>query len=43
MLRAGLAADFVVLDRNPFEEGPDSLLQTRVVATVVAGDVVHRA
>lgn len=43
MLRAGLAADFVVLDRNPFEEGPDSLLQTRVLATVVAGDVVHRA
>lgn len=42
-LRAGLAADLVMLDRNPFEEGPDSLLQTRVVTTVVAGDVVFRS
>ena len=43
MLRAGLAADVVVLDRNPFELGPDSLLQTRVVTTVVAGDLVFQA
>ena len=42
-LRAGLAADLVVLDRNPFAEGPDSLLHTRVVTTVVDGNVVHRA
>lgn len=42
-LRAGLAADFVVLDRDPFTLGPDSLLQTRVVTTVVAGEVVFRA
>jgi predicted amidohydrolase YtcJ len=37
MLRAGLAADFVVLDRNPFELGAPSLLDTRVTRTVVAG------
>jgi predicted amidohydrolase YtcJ len=42
-LRAGLAADFVVLDRNPFALGPDSLLQTQVLTTVVGGEVVFRA
>jgi predicted amidohydrolase YtcJ len=40
-LAAGLAADFIVLDRNPFEDGPDSLLGTRVLRTVVAGRTVY--
>lgn len=38
-LAAGLAADFVVLDADPFEAGADSLLTTRVAKTVVAGEV----
>lgn len=42
MLRAGLAADFVVLDRNPFDAGPECLLDARVERTVVAGRTVHR-
>ena len=37
MLRAGLAADIVVLDRDPFAAGPDELMHTRVTHTIVAG------
>ena len=36
-LVAGLAADFIVLDTDPFAEGDESLLDARVVQTVVAG------
>ena len=43
MLRAGLQADFVVLDRNPFEGAESELLNTRVARTVVAGRTVHAA
>lgn len=39
-LRAGLAADFVVLDSDPFTLGPDALLSARVRRTV-AGGVDH--
>jgi len=39
----GLAADFAVLDRDPFAEGADVLLEARVVRTVVAGAVVYDA
>ena len=42
MLKVGLAADFVVLDRNPFDGEPIDLLATRVVQTVVAGRTVHQ-
>ncbi|MFE0019884.1 amidohydrolase [Amycolatopsis sp. NPDC059021] len=41
-LAAGLAADFIVLDNDPFAEGPDSLLRARVRSTVVAGEPVTR-
>jgi predicted amidohydrolase YtcJ len=41
MIRVGLAADLVVLDRDPFDEGADTLLTTRVQCTVVAGRVAH--
>lgn len=37
VLAAGLAADFVVLDTDPFAQGPDSLLTARVRRTVTAG------
>lgn len=40
-LTAGLAADFVVLDADPFVAGGDSLLTTRITKTVVAGEVKH--
>ncbi len=40
-LTAGLAADFVVLDADPFVTGPDSLLTTRIARTVVGGTVRH--
>jgi predicted amidohydrolase YtcJ len=43
MIRAGLAADLVVLDRDPFADGADTLLSTRVLCTVVAGAVAHSA
>jgi len=36
-LAEGLAADFVVLDQDPFELGNDALLTARVVQTVIAG------
>ncbi|WP_245976365.1 amidohydrolase [Amycolatopsis palatopharyngis] len=39
-LRAGMLADFVVLDRDPFEADPESLLQAKVLRTVVAGRTV---
>jgi predicted amidohydrolase YtcJ len=37
MLRAGLAADVVVLDADPFRDGAPSLLRTRVSHTFVSG------
>nr|WP_317766474.1 amidohydrolase [Rhodococcus oxybenzonivorans] len=39
---AGKAADFVVLDGNPFTDGAGSLLTSRVGLTVVAGRIRHR-
>jgi predicted amidohydrolase YtcJ len=41
-IAVGKYADLVVLDRNPFELEPSALLQTQVLATVVAGEVVYR-
>jgi predicted amidohydrolase YtcJ len=42
-LEAGLAADFAIVDVDPFTAGPESLLTARVVRTVVAGETVHDA
>ena len=42
-LRAGLAADFIVVDADPFRDGPDRLLTATVTRTVVAGTTVHSA
>ncbi|MFS0894112.1 amidohydrolase [Microbacterium sp. 179-I 3D3 NHS] len=39
----GYAADVVVLDTDPFVEGEAALLEARVVETIVAGRVRHRA
>lgn len=41
VLRAGLAADLVVLDRDPFADGAATLLTTRVLCTVVAGRIAY--
>lgn len=40
MLRAGLAADLVILDRNPLAQDADSLLSARVVRTIIGGRTV---
>ncbi|MGY1813598.1 amidohydrolase [Blastococcus sp. SYSU D00820] len=42
-LSPGLLADFAVLDRNPFREGVDSLLEARVTRTVAGGRTTHRS
>ena len=42
-LEAGLAADFAIVDVDPFAAGPESLLTARVVRTVVAGQTVYDA
>jgi hypothetical protein len=42
-LEPGRDADLVVLDRDPVTEDPESVLATRVLVTVVAGEVVHRS
>lgn len=38
----GFAADVIVLDADPFAEGPESLLETRVRETIVAGRSRYR-
>lgn len=42
MLKAGLAADLIVLDADPFELGEQSLLDAQVVRTVIGGRTVHQ-
>jgi predicted amidohydrolase YtcJ len=43
MLRPGMLADLVVLDRDPFECEPGQLGELRVVATMVGGRWTHGA
>ncbi|WP_348789284.1 amidohydrolase [Leifsonia sp. NPDC080035] len=43
VLRTGAAADFVVIDADPFRDGPEVLLGADVRLTVLAGEVVHSA
>ena len=40
-IESGKLADFIVLDRNPFEIPVEDLWKTRVERTVVGGDVVY--
>lgn len=40
-LEAGMAADLIVLDRDPFVVDAPALKQTQVLLTMVRGDVVH--
>lgn len=42
-IAVGHAADFAVLDVDPFAAEPATLLTTRVVRTVIAGRTVHEA
>ena len=42
-IAAGQAADFVVLDTDPFDADPERLLTATVVRTVIAGRTVHEA
>ncbi|WP_438854694.1 amidohydrolase [Agromyces sp. M3QZ16-3] len=39
----GLAANFAVIDRDPFELGDDALLEARVIRTVVSGRTAYEA
>lgn len=43
VLRTGAAADFVVIDADPFRDGPETLLGARALLTVLAGEIVHSA
>ncbi len=42
-IATGFAADVVILDTDPFVEGPASLLEARVIETIVAGRSRYRA
>jgi len=42
-LEEGKLADLVVLDRDITVAPPEEILETRVVLTVVGGEVVYRA
>jgi hypothetical protein len=42
-LEVGKLADLVVLDADPFEVDPTGIAEIGVAATVVGGEVVHRA
>ncbi|MDQ0921935.1 putative amidohydrolase YtcJ [Pseudarthrobacter sp. W1I19] len=42
-LAAGLAADFAVLDADPFVHGEESLLNARILRTVVGGRIEYLA
>ena len=42
-LAAGVAADFTVLDADPFKDGEESLLNARVLRTVVGGHTEYIA
>jgi predicted amidohydrolase YtcJ len=39
----GKRADLMLVDRDPHETPPDQLMATKVLATILDGDVVHRA
>ncbi|RZU62305.1 amidohydrolase [Zhihengliuella halotolerans] len=43
MIAAGYHADFAVLDADPFTDGPQSLLTSRIVSTFVGGREVFSA
>ena len=43
VLRAGLAADLVLLDRDPLADGPESLLLAQVSRTIIGGRTVYSA
>jgi hypothetical protein len=42
-IAAGMHADLVVLDRDPFDAPPQQIHQTQVAATFVGGEAVYRA
>jgi predicted amidohydrolase YtcJ len=40
-IRQGKAADFIVPDRNLFEIPPEKIHETRVLTTVLEGEVIY--
>jgi predicted amidohydrolase YtcJ len=43
VLKPGMFADFIALDTDPYQESPDAVLRTRVLTTVVGGEIRWRA
>jgi hypothetical protein len=41
-LAPGMAADFLILSRDIMQVAPEEILTTRVLATVLAGEIVHQ-
>jgi predicted amidohydrolase YtcJ len=41
-LEVGKSADFVMFDRDLFEVAPDSLIEARVIWTVIRGHDIYR-
>jgi predicted amidohydrolase YtcJ len=42
-IAVGKRADLMLIDRDPFETPADQIMGTKVLATILDGDVVHRA
>ena len=42
-IAVGKRADLMLIDRDPFETPPDQIMATKVLATILDGDIVHRA
>jgi predicted amidohydrolase YtcJ len=43
MLAPGMLADFVILEKDPHDVDPDSIVDIKVVRTVVGGKTVYEA
>jgi predicted amidohydrolase YtcJ len=41
MIKEGLAADLVVLTRDPLADGPSALLETEIAMTLANGGVIY--
>jgi predicted amidohydrolase YtcJ len=41
MLKEGLLADLIILDSDPFNQPPESLLTAKVIRTILGGRTVH--
>jgi len=42
-LTAGKLADYVILEKDPHEVDPDSIVDVKVIRTVLGGQTTHEA